>query len=189
MTPLQNPQNLQAHHKFFFACHTEPLAKYPRIQSASLRFYKAYLKFYGFFATLKMTNTPKPPQNITQITIFPQNLPKNFRQKQKIPFVQQLHIIIYAKISPKTKFFPNSLKNTNSQKFKQSPKFCHTERSEVSTNSKCEFALLYKAYLKFYGFFATLKMTKSPKISAPQTKIPPNFFQTPKKISPKISAP
>ena len=24
-------------------------------------------------------NLPKPPQNITQITIFPQNLPKNFR--------------------------------------------------------------------------------------------------------------
>ena len=143
-----------------------------------------------------MTNTPKPPQNITQITIFPQNLPKNFRPKQKIPFVQQLHIIIYAKISPKTKFFPNSLKNTNSQKFKQSPKFCHTERSEVSTNSKCEFALLYKAYLKFYGFFAFLQKAQNDnalvfnpkptllyiqKFPSHQPKIP----QTPKKIPPK----
>ena len=96
---------------------------------------------------------------------------------------------IYLKKLKNSKITPKKIKNTNSQKFKQSPKFCHTERSEVSTNSKCEFALLYKAYLKFYGFFATLKMTKSPKISAPQTKIPPNFFQTPKKISPKISVP
>ena len=35
---------------------------------------------------------------------------------------------------------------------------CHTEAlAEVSTNLKCEFALLRR--LKFFGFFATLKMT------------------------------
>ena len=123
----------------------------------------------------KTQKTPQTPQNITQITIFPQNLPKNFRltspkspkistpqnqnpqkfrPKQKIPLVQQLYIIIYAKISPKTKFFPNSLKNTNSQKFKQSPKFCHTERSEVSTNSKCEFTYIKR------GFFAFCESSK-----------------------------
>ena len=40
--------------------------------------------------------------------------------------------------------------------YRQTP--CHTERSEVSTNLKCEFAFL--RCLKFFGFFATLKMTR-----------------------------
>ena len=39
---------------------------------------------------------------------------------------------------------------------------CHTERSEVSTNSKCDFSAL-RHILNFFGFFAfyrKLKMTK-----------------------------
>ena len=62
---------------------------------------------------------------------------------------------IYLKKLKNSKITPKKIKNTNSQKFKQSPKFCHTERSEVSTQI-IENRLLN---VKFMDISLTLNMT------------------------------
>ena len=62
---------------------------------------------------------------------------------------------IYLKKLKNSKITPKKIKNTNSQKFKQSPKFCHTERSEVSTQI-IENRLLNA---KFMDISLTLNMT------------------------------
>ena len=84
-SPTLKNKNFQATPKTKFHSNPRKTPKKPTLSlrashkaSVAIHKFKAYLKFFGFFATLKMTNSPKfrPPK--------PQNQPKNPKQPPKI---------------------------------------------------------------------------------------------------------
>ena len=108
--------------------------------SVAIHKFKAYLKFFGYFATLKMTKSPKfsppKPQKTSQ------KPPPSLRASHKASVA--IHKPLQKQKSPK-KIQPAKAKNkTQATAPSTSQKFfvCHTElsqESEVSINLKCKF--------------------------------------------------
>ena len=137
--------------------------------SRSIHKFKACLKFCGFFATLKMTNPPSflngevrflcPSLRASKASVAIHKFSQKFKQILKTPKNSANHPQAHHK---KIQWIATNLHAYALQILAMTKIPCHTERSEVSINLKCDFSALRRILnsVDFSPFYKRLKMTK-----------------------------